>query len=193
MGLPMVFVRTTGCNLRCSYCDTTYAYQGGSEETIASIHDKISPFHCYNVCVTGGEPLIQQNIHSLLEMLSEQGYQIVLETNGSKSIRDYLDINHLMISLDVKCPSSKMHEHMETKNLDMLRPQDQLKFIIGSKEDYSYAKKIITQNTQPCPIYVQPVYGFSIQTLSSWVLEDHLPAHIGIQLHKYIWGENTKK
>lgn len=192
MGLPMVFIRTTGCNLRCSFCDTTYAYQGGSEETITAILKKISTFRCRNVCVTGGEPLLQQNIYSLLEMLSEQGYRIVFETNGSKSIKELRDIDHLMISLDIKCPSSKMHEQMEWKNLNMLRSQDQLKFIIGSKEDYSYAKTIITQNSQPCPIYIQPVYGFSIQTLSSWVLEDRLPVHLGIQLHKYIWGENTK-
>ena len=193
MGLPMIFIRTTGCNLRCKYCDTTYAYEQGEEITIPDILEKISPYHCTNICVTGGEPLLQKNIRSLLKTLSEHDYNIYLETNGSKSITPYLDIDRLMISMDIKCPSSTMHEQMDTSNLNQLRSVDQLKFVISSRKDYTYSKKILAQYTQQCPIYFQPVYGFSIKMLASWIINDHLPVHLGIQLHKYIWGENTKK
>jgi 7-carboxy-7-deazaguanine synthase len=193
MGLPTIFIRTTGCNLRCSYCDTTYAYDEGSEKSITEILKNISRYKCQNVCVTGGEPLIQQNIYCLLQNLSKQNYHICLETNGSKSIRSYQDINNLMISMDVKCPTSTMHEKMDVTNLSILRPQDQLKFVIGSKNDYQYAKRIIIRYPQKCVIYFQPVFGFSIQSLASWILDDHLPVYLSIQLHKYIWGKTTKK
>lgn len=193
MGLPMIFIRTTGCNLRCTYCDTTYAYEEGTRESITAILEKISTFPCTHVCVTGGEPLIQPHIHALLELLSEEGYTIILETNGSKPINRYLDIGRLTISLDIKCPSSTMHEQMDLSNLKTLRTQDQLKFVIGSEEDFTYAKKMISNYPQPCPIYFQPVYGFPMKKLSSWILNEHLPVYLGIQLHKYIWGEHTKK
>ncbi|OYT29341.1 hypothetical protein B6U98_02635 [Thermoplasmatales archaeon ex4572_165] len=193
MGLPNIFIRTTGCNLRCSYCDTTYAYKNGEEKSLEEILEEISKFYCKKICVTGGEPLIQDNISELFTLLIDNGYLLCLETNGSKSVEPYLEYKNLFFSLDIKCPSSEMHENIYLSNLKMLRPIDQIKCIIGDRKDYEYAKQILSDNNISCNVFFQPIWGFSLQTISNWVLEDNLPYYVGIQLHKYIWGCTTGK
>jgi 7-carboxy-7-deazaguanine synthase len=191
MGRPNTFIRTSGCNLRCSYCDTPQAYYQGKERSIDEILSEILKFSCTNICITGGEPLLQENIHELLIQLSNHSYNICLETNGSKSIKPYLKIKKLLFSLDIKCPSSKMHKHNNFSNLKIIRPIDQIKFIIGGKEDYDYAKQILHDHHPMCTVFFQPIWGFSLKKISSWILNDQLPVSIGIQLHKFIWGEQT--
>jgi 7-carboxy-7-deazaguanine synthase len=193
MGLPNIFIRTMGCNLKCFYCDTIQFYKKGVEKSIEEIQEEVSFFNCKKICVTGGEPLIQENISDLLSSLNDNDYSLCLETNGSKSIKPFLHFDNMFFSLDIKCPSSGMKEHNNFSNLQILRSFDQVKCIIGNKEDYNYAKKVINKFNLSCLVFFQPVWGFSLQKLSSWILADHLSVYLGIQLHKYIWGCTTGK
>ena len=188
-GLPNIFIRTTGCNLRCSYCDTKYAYDEGSEKNIKDILKEIKKFPCNNICITGGEPLLQSDILKFLEVLIKKKYSICLETNGSISIEAVTKFPTLLISLDIKCPSSNMNEKMEFKNIELLRPNDQIKVIIKNEVDYNYAKDIITNYKPDCSIFFQPVWGTSPNSLAKWILKDGLKVRLGLQLHKIIWGE----
>jgi 7-carboxy-7-deazaguanine synthase len=188
-GLPNVFVRTTGCNLRCSFCDTTYAYERGEEMDVEEIINKIQKYPCNYVCVTGGEPLFQEKTTQLIDVLLEKDYMICLETNGSIDIESLVGKKSLLISLDIKCPSSTMHEKMNFNNVSLLTCDDQLKFIIQKREDYEYAKKVIKKYKPQSTIFFQPVWGTNLKELSSWVLNDGLDVRIGLQLHKIIWGD----
>ena len=189
MGLPNIFIRTTGCNLRCSFCDTTYAYETGEEMSIEEIINRIRKHPCNYVCITGGEPLLQEAIVQLIDVLLEKKYVICLETNGSIGIERLAGKKSLLISLDIKCPSSAMHEKMKFNNVSLLTCNDQLKFIIQNREDYEYAKKIIKKYKPQYAIFFQPVWGINLKELSSWVLNDGLDVRIGLQLHKIIWGD----
>jgi 7-carboxy-7-deazaguanine synthase len=189
MGLPNIFIRTTGCNLRCSFCDTTYAYETGEEMSIEEIINRIRKHPCNYVCITGGEPLLQEAIVQLIDVLLEKKYVICLETNGSIGIESLVGKKSLLISLDIKCPSSTMHEKMNFNNVSLLTCNDQLKFIIQNREDYEYAKKIIKKYKPQSAIFFQPVWGINLKELSSWVLNDGLDVRIGLQLHKIIWGD----
>ncbi len=189
MGLPNIFIRTTGCNLRCSFCDTTYAYETGEEMSIEEIINRIRKHPCNYVCITGGEPLLQEAIVQLIDVLLEKKYVICLETNGSIDIERLAGKKSLLISLDIKCPSSTMHEKMNFNNVSLLTCNDQLKFIIQNREDYEYAKKIIKKYKPQSAIFFQPVWGINLKELSSWVLNDGLDVRIGLQLHKIIWGD----
>jgi len=192
-GLPTVFIRTTGCNLRCLYCDTTYAYENGSEKSINQILSKINQFHCSHVCITGGEPLIQVETLKLIKTLQEKNYFITLETNGSQSLSSFPNRQNIMISMDIKTPSSNMHSHLDNDNFQFLSKNDQIKCIIQSEKDYEYAKKIIMENKPLCPVIFQPVWGTDASNLASWILQDNLPVRLGLQLHKLLWGENTRQ
>lgn len=192
-GLPTVFIRTTGCNLRCTYCDTTYAYEGGETICIDQILSEIPSYQCNNICITGGEPLIQKETKQLLHALQQKKYKICLETNGSHPIEPITNKEHLMISLDVKTPSSTMHHHNMLENIGMLTKNDQLKCIIQTKQDYEYAKKIINDFKPCCPVIFQPVWGFKPTDLASWILNDRLPVRLGVQLHKILWGPTTHR
>jgi len=192
-GLPTVFIRTTGCNLRCAYCDTQYAYEDGKEMTIESILSEITRYHCQQICITGGEPLIQQETIQLIKSLQKQDYELCLETNGSQPIKIIRDRNHLQISMDLKTPSSAMEKHNIFENIQYLTKDDQLKCIIGTKEDYQYAKNNLKKYQPSCPVIFQPVWRFSPQILAEWILSDHLPVRLGLQLHKIIWGNKTHK
>lgn len=192
-GLPTIFIRTTGCNLRCAYCDTPYAYEGGKEMTIESILSKITNYHCQQICITGGEPLIQQETIQLIKSLQKHNYEICLETNGSQPIKIIRDRNHLQISMDLKTPSSTMEKHNLFENMQYLTKDDQLKCIIGTKEDYQYAKNNLKKYQPSCPVIFQPVWDFPPQILAEWILSDHLPVRLGLQLHKIIWGNKTHK
>jgi 7-carboxy-7-deazaguanine synthase len=188
VGVPSIFLRLTGCNLRCSFCDTTYAYKQGKEMSIQEILDEIKKFACTYVCLTGGEPLMQKDAPKLIECLLQKKYKICLETNGSISIKKFVGKKSLMISLDIKCPSSGSHEQMNMKNISYLSRKDQLKFIIRNKEDYDYAKKILKKYNPPCTVFFQPVWGTNPKKLASWILNDGLPVRLALQLHKIIWG-----
>ena len=188
VGEPSIFLRFAGCNLRCSFCDTKYAYKQGTEMSIQEILDEIKKFACTYICLTGGEPLLQKDTTKLIESLLQKNYKICLETNGSISIKKLVGKKSLLISLDIKCPSSGSHEQMNMKNISYLSKKDQLKFIIKNKEDYAYAKKILKKYNSPCTVFFQPVWGTNPKKLASWVLNDGLPVRLTLQLHKIIWG-----
>lgn len=191
-GIPSIFIRTTGCNLRCSFCDTKYAYDKGKEMTADAIVEKISKFPCKNICLTGGEPLLQKDIIEVIDNLIKKGYKISIETNGSLSVKKLLDKKFLMISLDIKCPGSGMHENNYLENINFLRKDDQLKFVIKNKDDYEYAKKIIFKYRPKCQVFFQPEWGKNPRYLTSWIINDGLNAKIGLQIHKIIWGNRRK-
>ena len=189
VGAPSIFLRFTGCNLRCSFCDTKYTYLQGKEMSIQAILDTIKKFTCTNICITGGEPLLQKDIVKLIETLLQKNYKICLETNGSINIKKLVGKISLIISLDIKCPSSGSHEQMNIKNISYLSEKDQLKFIIKNKKDYDYAKKILKRYNPSCTVFFQPVWGTNPKKLASWILSDGLPVRLALQLHKLIWGE----
>jgi 7-carboxy-7-deazaguanine synthase len=190
-GIPNIFIRTSGCNLRCSYCDTKYAYNDFEEMSLDNIIQEIKKYRCNNICITGGEPLLQKDILNLIDKLKKTNYKIILETNGSINIKSIAAYNNVIISLDIKCPSSNMKDKMIFDNLRYLRKEDQLKFIIMNKEDYNYAKNFVNNNKIICSIYFQPVEGLKFKNLAEWILKDNLNVKFGLQLHKIIW--NNKK
>jgi 7-carboxy-7-deazaguanine synthase len=187
-GLPNIFIRTAGCNLLCSYCDTKYAFNTNREMTITEIINEIKNYKCNHICITGGEPLIQNETNDLIDILCKKNYLICLETNGSINLKTMLDKKSIIISLDIKCPSSGMDKKMCFENIYHLDIKDQLKFIIGNKEDYKYAKKIVQSYKINCPIFFQPVEGTNIKELACLILADRLNVKLGLQIHKIIWG-----
>jgi len=188
-GLPTIFIRTAGCNLRCTYCDSTYAYDEKTIMTIDEILDNIEQYSCNEVCITGGEPLLQSETMVLIKNLQTRRYHISIETNGSQDISQIKDRTNVLISMDIKCPSSGMQEHMRFSNIDALNSSDQLKFIISDQKDYNYAKMIINQYHIPCPIFFQPVWDTDPAILAQWIISDNLPVHLGLQIHKILWGD----
>ena len=189
MGLLNIFIRTTGCNLRCSFCDTKYAYNQGKEKSISEIIKEISQYKTNKICLTGGEPLLQKDIYDLLTNLFEKKYNILIETNGSIDISPLLKYNDLIISLDVKCPSSKMSDKNLFLNIEKLRKKDQIKFVISDKSDYEYAKDVIKKYEPNGIIYIQPVWKNNLIDIANWIKKDNLNVRLGIQLHKIIWSE----
>lgn len=190
-GWPCIFIRLTGCNLRCRYCDTKYAYEQGHDIPLDSILARVKGFACNLIEVTGGEPLIQNEPPDLISALIENGYTVLLETNGSKDIGT-VDKRCIRI-IDIKCPSSGMEKNNYWKNLDYLNSHDQLKFVIALREDYLYAKKVLDnpgiKRRENLKVNFSPVFNeMDLKKLANWILEDHLPVRLHIQLHKYIWG-----
>jgi len=188
-GRPNIFIRTTGCNLRCSYCDTKYAYENGKEMNVEEIIEEIKKYPCRHVCITGGEPLLQNETIILIETLLKKEYNIILETNGSINTGNITGKKSLTISLDIKCPSSKMHEKMCLENITLLKEDDQLKFVIKNRDDYNYAKKLVQRYKPVCPVFFQPVWGTNSKNLAEWLINDGLDVKLGLQLHKIIWGD----
>ncbi len=188
IGLPNIFIRTTSCNLRCSFCDTKYAYDDGKEMSVEEIVNIIGKYPCQYVCITGGEPLLQNEILDLINAILKRNYKISLETNGSMNIENIANKKSLMVSLDIKCPSSNMHEKMVLENISKLSERDQLKIIIQNKSDYNYAKKIIQKYEPICHVFFQPVWGTNQKDLAGWILHDGLNVKLGLQIHKIIWG-----
>ncbi|ODS30213.1 MAG: hypothetical protein SCARUB_04682 [Candidatus Scalindua rubra] len=192
-GIPCVFVRLTGCNLRCSYCDTTYAYKEGREMTLRTIIKKIQGYKCKNICITGGEPLLQKEVVNLIIYLKIMKYRIFVETNGSLDI-NILPKNVIRI-LDIKCPDSGMNEKMDWKNIERLSGNDEIKFIISSKKDYEWAKRITKKYI--LRDRVQVVFGVAHgklmpKSLAGWILKDKLDVRLQLQLHKIIWSEKLR-
>jgi 7-carboxy-7-deazaguanine synthase len=194
-GWPCVFVRLTGCNLRCRYCDTTYAYDQGEDMTLDFLVAKVEDFNCNLVEVTGGEPLLQNETPALISALINNRHAVLLETNGSQDIST-VD-NKCIRIVDIKCPSSGMEQKTYWKNLEYLTAQDQLKFVIANQEDYVYAKTVLNnpliKKNEKMVINLSPVFNeLDLKKLATWILEDRLRARLHIQLHKFIWGENAK-
>ncbi len=189
IGIPTTFVRLAGCNLRCEWCDTKYAYDEGEEKSKDEIILEIRKIGCIQICVTGGEPMHQEGTVQLLEELLESGFMVTLETNGSISLEELPFGNWFIISMDLKCPSSGMHEKMLMENIDLLSPNDQLKFVIADEADYEYAKKILAEHNPMCNFVMTPVGGVELKQLAEWVLRDNLAVRVLPQLHKLIWGD----
>jgi len=193
-GRPCVFVRLTGCNLRCSYCDTGYAYDNGSEMEIAAILNRVATYNCPLIEITGGEPLIQKETPDLIYCLLEKGYEVLLETNGSFDI-SIID-NRCIKIVDIKCPTSGESDKNDLNNLKKLDPKDQVKFVIGSRGDYDFAGKIIKLISSEFPanhILFSPVSAkMKYAKLAKWILEDNLKVRLHLQLHKIIWPETQK-
>ena len=186
-GFPNIFIRTAGCNLRCSYCDTKYAYYKFKEIKILKILEIVQKYNCKKICITGGEPLLQKELKELVSILTKYDYKISIETNGSLEIKSFAGKKSVMISLDIKCPSSNMNKKMLYQNLLYLKNKDQLKFIIKDKKDYIFAKKIIKKNIINCSTYFQPVSGIDPKNLANWILKDNLNVKLGLQIQKILW------
>ncbi len=192
-GIPCVFVRLTGCNLRCSYCDTTYAYDEGAEMSACEILKTIKGYGCKNVCVTGGEPLLQSSVNKLINLLNKNRYKIFVETGGSINI-DMLPKAVTRI-MDIKCPDSGMENEMDWDNIDRLKSNDEVKFIISSKKDYVWAKRITRKYklTDRAQILFGVTYGrLKPKTLAGWILKDNLEVRFQLQLQKYIWPDKVR-
>ncbi|MGB2832432.1 MAG: 7-carboxy-7-deazaguanine synthase QueE [Methylotenera sp.] len=194
VGLPTVFVRLTGCPMRCVYCDTAYAFSGGSNMEIADILAKVAAFGTKYVTVTGGEPLAQKNCQVLLKALCDAGYSVSLETGGAIDISP-VD-QRVSVILDVKTPGSGEMENNLWENLHHLKTTDEVKFVLCNRADYEWAKGILAQKNiaDQCPVLFSPVYSQVKPTdLAEWVLADQLPVRMQLQLHKILWGEVAGK
>jgi 7-carboxy-7-deazaguanine synthase len=193
IGSPCVFIRLTFCNLRCTYCDTEYAFYEGKELHINEIISEVKKYDCNLVEITGGEPLVQENVHSLIKKLCDDGYEVMIETGGSLSVKN-ID-KRVKIIMDLKTPSSGMMDKNLYENIEHLKKDDEFKFVIGSREDYDWSKDIIKKYdlTNKFIVLFSPVFN-AIQNieLANWILEDRLNVRLQIQLHKYIWHPETK-
>ena len=187
MGLPTVFIRTVGCNLECSWCDTPYAMSGGTEMTVHDIMEKIGD--CKTVCITGGEPLLQKEIDQLFSSILASGKKIVLETNGAMDIKNVPKDPNLMISMDIKCPSSGMTDRMLESNLEYLSDKDQLKFVIKDQADLDFAIDYVKNKPVPTNVIFGPVGGKDrLDWLAEEVIKNNVNVRVLPQLHKIIWG-----
>ncbi len=195
-GWPCVFVRLSGCNLRCTYCDTRYAYDEGDVMTIAQILASVETFGCPLVEITGGEPLIQTETPMLVEALLNKGFEVLVETNGSCDI-SLLDPRCTRI-VDFKCPSSGEEEANDYANIGRLGRKDELKFVIADRKDYEFARGLARKiENDPfrkgIPVNFSPVFGrLPPRTLAVWILDDRLRVRLNLQLHKVIWGHDER-
>jgi 7-carboxy-7-deazaguanine synthase len=192
-GLPCLFVRLTGCNLRCSYCDTPYAYDKGMDMSEDAVIEKVVQAGVKLVEITGGEPLLQGEVYGLAKKLLDAGFEILVETNGSVGIAD-IDTRATVI-LDVKTPGSGMSDKMDLENLKRIKQSDEVKFVITSRHDYDWSKKIIDKYNleNKCHILLSPAYGIlRPDILAVWMLGDKLQARFNLQLHKYIFGPERR-
>lgn len=187
-GKPCIFIRLTYCNLRCTYCDTEYAFYDGEEMSIEEIMDELKKYNCNLVEVTGGEPLVQKDSIHLMRKLCDEGYEVLLETGGSLPIEN-VD-KRVSIILDLKCPSSNMRGKNLYENLDHLKSIDEVKFVIGTRKDYEWAKEIISKYkiNEKCEVLFSVVFDILEPiTLTNWILEDKLNVRFQLQMHKFIW------
>lgn len=191
VGRPTVFIRLTGCPLRCQYCDTAYAFEGGSMRELEEILADVERLDCQLITVTGGEPLAQPNCILLLQLLCDEGYQVSLETSGALSV-DKVD-PRVSIVLDLKTPGSREADRNDLDNLSLISQKDQVKFVICNNQDYVWAKaKLLEWNlaARAGEILFSPSFGEQNPAeLAEWILEDHLPVRMQMQLHKLLWGE----
>lgn len=192
-GLPCVFVRLTYCNLRCTYCDTEYAFYEGEDRSVDEIINEVKKYGCNLVEITGGEPLVQEESINLMKKLCNEGFDVMLETAGNMPISDIDD--RVNIIMDLKCPSSGMMKKNLYENINHLKKTDELKFVIGDREDYKWTKDIMNKYNlnSKCEILLSVVFG-ELEPLSlvNWILEDKLNVRFQLQMHKFIWHPETK-
>jgi 7-carboxy-7-deazaguanine synthase len=188
-GVRTSFIRTARCNLRCSWCDTTYSFGPGRERSIASLLNEVARHRTRNVCLTGGEPLLQKDSVELVKALSARGLTTVIETGGSLEVGPYLTIPNVILSVDVKCPGSGMERRNFWSNLPKLRGSDVVKFVIGDRRDYLYAKRSIREKRTRAEVVFQPVWGTNAGQLADWVLRDRLDVRVMVQEHKVLFGD----
>jgi len=193
-GIPCAFVRLAGCNLRCTYCDTTYAYDQGSVMEVAEVIRQATGFHCPWVALTGGEPLLQEDTPNLLVSLLNLNKMVIVETNGSLDI-DRIDRRCVRV-VDVKCPGSGQCRHNDPQNLHRLTANDQVKFVISDRGDYDFAKSVIKGLGARVPseqLLLSPAHGvLAPDLLARWILNDRLHVRLNLQLHKIIWPNDTR-
>jgi len=191
-GKPTTFIRLTGCNLRCSWCDTTYAYTKGKLLDIAAIVEKVKKLGCLNICLTGGEPLRQKQTTVLLAELKKLGCRITVETNGTIDISQFNYVDRFVV--DYKLPSAKAEQPFYQKNLKHLRPTDELKFVIANRKDYETAKNFIENNNIKTKVIFSPRWHKrTVKAVANWIVKDSLPVRYSLQLHKVIWNGAEKK
>lgn len=210
-GLPCTFIRLTGCNLRCSYCDTQYAYEEGTNLTTGEILSKVKELGCPLIEITGGEPLLQEEVYVLMDKLISEGYKLLLETNGSMDIGR---VNSQVVKImDIKCPHSGMCEQMNWNNLEKLNSRDEVKFVLSSQHDYDWAKSTIIEKEldRKVTVLLSPVSDklaaedtkntkgekfipFKLEPgiLAKWILRDGLNVRLQLQIHKYIWAPEIR-
>jgi 7-carboxy-7-deazaguanine synthase len=193
-GRPCVFVRLTACDLRCSWCDTPYAFYEGTKRSLESVLAEVDAYSCPLVEVTGGEPLLQADVYPMMESLLARGRTVLLETGGHRSTARVPP--GVVTILDVKCPGSGESEKNDWTNLERLQPHDEVKFVIKDRTDYEYARDVIARHDlarRSAAIHFSPVHGvMDARTMAEWVLADNLPVRVQLQLHKYIWDPATR-
>jgi 7-carboxy-7-deazaguanine synthase len=192
-GLPCVFVRLTYCNLRCTYCDTEYAFYDGQEKSVEAIIEDVKKYNCRLVEITGGEPLMQSESLNLMQKLCDEGFDVMLETGGSLPVKD-VD-KRVLIVMDLKCPSSGMEKKNLYENLEYLKPADEIKFVIGNREDYEWTREIIGKHNlaEKFTVLLSVVFGkLEPVKLVDWILEDKLNVRYQLQMHKFIWEPDRK-
>lgn len=192
MGLPCIFIRLTGCNLRCVWCDTAHAFHDGEKLSILQIIDKVKSYDIKLVEITGGEPLLQKEVFPLMESLLKNEFKVMLETSGSLAINN-VPAKVIKI-IDLKCPGSGEENKNLWENLNHLTPTDEIKFVIADKADYEWSKKVLQdyELDKKVPVLFSPVFEkLKLKDLTEWILEDNLPVRLHTQLHKYIWDQKT--
>jgi 7-carboxy-7-deazaguanine synthase len=193
-GRPCVFVRLTGCDLRCSWCDTPYAFHEGRKRSVDEVVAEVDRYDCPLVEITGGEPLLQPEVYPLMERLLANGRTVMLETGGHRPI---VHVPRAVVKIvDVKCPGSGEAGKTEWRNLDALAPHDEVKFVVNDRADYEFAREVIDRYALPsrcAAVLLSPVHGvLEARLLSQWMLEDRLSARLQLQLHKFIWPPDTR-
>lgn len=192
-GRPCVLVRLTGCQMRCRWCDTEYAFHEGSWKSLDEVLAEVGTHRCPLVEVTGGEPLLQPGTRPLLAALADAGYEVLLETGGGLDVAG-VDPRVRRI-VDVKCPGSGEAAHNRWGNLDLLTARDEVKFVLAGEEDYLWAREVVARHrlAERCPVHFSPVHGeLAPDELAAWVLRDRLPVRVALQLHKLLWGAATR-
>jgi 7-carboxy-7-deazaguanine synthase len=193
IGRPCVFVRLTACDLRCSWCDTAYAFEEGAELNMNAILQKVKEYGCNLVEITGGEPLLQENVHPLMRRLCDEEFEVMIETGGHHDI-SRIDPRVKRV-MDIKCPGSKMEKRNRWENIEMLNTHDEVKFVIADHVDYEWAKHVLLQYQidKRCTVLMTPVFGtLENRTLAEWVLHDRLHVQFQLQMHKYIWNPEAR-
>ena len=193
-GRPCVFVRLTACDLRCSWCDTPYAFDEGRKMTVDDVVARVGAFGCDVVEITGGEPLLQRDVYPLMQRLLDEGRTVMLETGGHRSADDVP--GGVIRIIDVKCPGSGESEKNHWPNLERLRSTDEIKFVIADRPDYDYARGVVARGdlaSRAAAVLFSPVHGvLAPKTLAEWILADRLPVRLQLQVHKYVWGADVR-
>jgi 7-carboxy-7-deazaguanine synthase len=193
-GRPCVFVRLTACDLRCSWCDTPYAFHEGRKLSVEDVASQVGSYGCRLVEITGGEPLLQRDVYPLMNRLLQEGHEVMIETGGHLSVADVPE--EVVRIIDVKCPGSGESERNHWPNLEALRPRDEVKFVIRDRTDYDYAREVVARHdltSRVAAVLFSPVHDvLAPAELARWILEDRLPVRLQLQSHKYIWGPDVR-